>query len=100
MLDDREQRELRPADERPQVQEQPGSAAPAANPDQGAQAKPARSSKLRIVGAVVGALALGAGAYFGHSWWTTGRFMVTTDDAYVGARSSTLSPKVSGYIAD
>src|SRR5947207_14171905 len=99
MLDDREQLELRPADERPQVQEQPGSAAPA-NPDQGDQAKPARSSKLLIVGAVVGVLALGAGAYFGHSWWTTGRFMVMTDDAYVGARSSTLSPKVSGYIAD
>jgi membrane fusion protein (multidrug efflux system) len=53
-----------------------------------------------VIAGVVGVLALGAGAYFGHSWWTTGRFMVATDDAYVGARSSTLSPKVSGYIAD
>ncbi len=55
---------------------------------------------MRVVAGVVGLLALGAGAWFGQSWWTTGRFMVSTDDAYVGARSSTLSPKVSGYIAD
>ena len=33
-------------------------------------------------------LVLAAGAYFGHSWWTTGRYVVTTDDAYVGARNS------------
>jgi len=55
---------------------------------------------VRVIAGVVGLLVLGASAYFGHSWWTTGRFMVSTDDAYVGARSSTLSPKVSGYIED
>ena len=45
-------------------------------------------------------LVLGTGAYFAQYWWTTGRYIVSTDDAYVGARSSTLSPKVSGYIAE
>jgi membrane fusion protein (multidrug efflux system) len=45
-------------------------------------------------------LALGGGATYGHYWWTTGRYLISTDDAYVGAKSATLSPKVSGYIAD
>ncbi len=45
-------------------------------------------------------LAIGAGSYYGHYWWTTGSYLVSTDDAYVGAKSATLSPKVSGYIAD
>src|SRR5436190_3229508 len=102
MLDDREQLEARshPAGESPQMQELSRSAEPAAGADQAGQAEPARRSRLRVVLGVVCALALGAAAYFGHSWWTTGRYVVATDDAYVGARSSTLSPKVSGYIAD
>jgi membrane fusion protein (multidrug efflux system) len=43
---------------------------------------------------------LGGSAWFGQYWWITGRYIVSTDDAYVGARSSTLSPKVSGYVAE
>ena len=102
MLDDREQLEARshPAEETPQTQERTGSADPEVRADQAGQAEPACRSRLRVVAGVVGVLALGVGAWFGHSWWTTGRYMVATDDAYVGARSSTLSPKVSGYIAD
>ena len=65
-----------------------------------AEAKPVQRSRLRMVVGVGGALVLAGATWFGHSWWTTGRFLVSTDDAYVGARSSTLSPKVSGYIAD
>ena len=34
-----------------------------------------------------------------RQWWTVGRYMVSTDDAYVGARSATISPKVAGYVA-
>jgi membrane fusion protein (multidrug efflux system) len=45
-------------------------------------------------------LALGGATYYGHYWWTAGRYLVSTDDAYVGAKSATLSPKVSGYIRD
>jgi membrane fusion protein, multidrug efflux system len=39
-----------------------------------------------------------AGAYFGNYWWTVGRFLVSTDDAYVGAYTATLAAKISGYI--
>ncbi|WP_243049557.1 HlyD family secretion protein [Dyella sp. RRB7] len=43
--------------------------------------------------AVVAVLALGY-------WWLVGRFMQSTDDAYLRADSMTVSPKVSGYVTD
>jgi membrane fusion protein (multidrug efflux system) len=56
---------------------------------------------LRQAGiAAVAVLAVGLGAYYGHYWLTAGRYLVSTDDAYVGARSATLSPKVAGYVSD
>jgi membrane fusion protein (multidrug efflux system) len=42
---------------------------------------------------------LAAGVTFGHHYWTVGRFVESTDDAYVQADSSTIAPKVSGYVA-
>jgi membrane fusion protein (multidrug efflux system) len=33
-------------------------------------------------------------------WWTVGRFVETTDDAYLKADSVTIAPKVSGYITE
>ena len=42
--------------------------------------------------------ALGIGGYYGHYWWTEGRFYVSTDDAYVKADLSVISAKVSGII--
>jgi membrane fusion protein (multidrug efflux system) len=41
-----------------------------------------------------------AGADYGRYYWTTGRYLVSTDDAYVDAHSAMISPKVSGYISD
>ena len=38
-------------------------------------------------------------ADFGHDYLTTGRYLESTDDAYVKADSTIISPKVSGYIA-
>ncbi|KQV70255.1 HlyD family secretion protein [Rhizobium sp. Root1220] len=48
------------------------------------------------IGAVV---VVAAGAYYGHDYWTVGRFMVSTDDAYIKADSSAIAPKISGYLA-
>jgi membrane fusion protein (multidrug efflux system) len=78
------------------------SAAPHKNESQPQSAeRPAKGSLVKrgIIAAVAIAL-LGGAAYFGQYWWTTGRYYVTTDDAYVGARNATLSPKVSGYISE
>src|SRR5262245_54294414 len=45
-------------------------------------------------------LALIAGIAYGHYYWTVGRFLEETDDAYVKADFTIVAPKVSGYIAD
>jgi membrane fusion protein (multidrug efflux system) len=36
----------------------------------------------------------------GDYYWKTGRFMVSTDDAYVAAHSVLISPKISGFISE
>jgi len=48
-----------------------------------------------VVGAVAG---LAVAAQYGVDYWRSGRFLVETDDAYVDADSSTIAPRVSGYI--
>ena len=45
------------------------------------------------------ALGVAAAADFGYGYLTTGRYLESTDDAYVKADSTIISPKVSGYIA-
>jgi membrane fusion protein, multidrug efflux system len=47
------------------------------------------------------ALVLGVtgAADFGYGYLTTGRYLETTDDAYVKADSTIVAPRVSGYIA-
>jgi len=37
---------------------------------------------------------------YGFYWWQSGRFMQTTDDAYVGGNMSVVSTKVAGYISE
>jgi membrane fusion protein (multidrug efflux system) len=62
-----------------------------------------RASRQAIKRAALAvALTLGvAGAVdFGHYYLTTGRYLQTTDDAYVKADSTIIAPKVSGYISD
>ena len=60
-------------------------------------------ARLRLRRAVVAAAAVvvaAAGAsWYGYDWWTTGRFIQTTDDAYVGGNVTPVAPHVSGYIA-
>jgi len=47
------------------------------------------------------AVALLAGAsWYGWEYWTVGRYLVSTDDAYVKADNTTVAPKVSGYISE
>jgi membrane fusion protein (multidrug efflux system) len=45
-------------------------------------------------------LGIAGAADFGHYYLTTGRYLETTDDAYVKADSTIIAPKVSGYIAE
>jgi membrane fusion protein, multidrug efflux system len=47
-----------------------------------------------------GCLLLIAALVYGQHYWTVGRFIESTDDAYVRADSTTVAPKVSGYISE
>ena len=51
---------------------------------------------LGSAAAVVVVAAAGYGAY----WFQNGRYLESTDDAYVQADYTTIAPKVSGYIAE
>lgn len=61
---------------------------------------PSRQALRRTGMAFAGALAVAATAAFGHYYLTTGRYLETTDDAYVKADSTIIAPKVSGYIGE
>ena len=54
--------------------------------------------RLALAGAVLAILA-GAG-WYGAEWWSNGRFIERTDDAYVGGNVTAIAPHVSGFIAD
>jgi membrane fusion protein (multidrug efflux system) len=62
-----------------------------------AAAKPRSRRRGLIFAGVIAALA--AVAYYGAEWFTTGQYIETTDDAYVGADMSDIAPQVSGVIA-
>ena len=60
-----------------------------------------RGLSLRRLGAFLATIvAVVAVAYYGWHYWTVGRFEQSTDDAYVQANSTIVSPKVSGYISE
>jgi membrane fusion protein, multidrug efflux system len=66
-------------------------------------AKTAKRSRWSLKQALIAAavlvfLAVVAG--YGNYYWTTGRFLISTDDAYVEAHSVLISPKISGYVSE
>src|SRR5439155_4471516 len=68
---------------------------PAAAP-QVLTAKKLNFRKLLLTGAAIAALA--GAAWYGWDYWTVGQYLVSTDDAYVKADSTTIAPKVTGYL--
>jgi membrane fusion protein, multidrug efflux system len=91
-----------PSLERPSPAEEARSERPVAPQDVVSNAAPRpaalkRGGRLALVGTLLVAV-VGIGGYFGHSWWTHGRFVVSTDDAYVSADTAVIAPKVAGYI--
>src|SRR6185503_10959285 len=68
-------------------------------PQSAAGGSPAKSRRKRILMGAVALVVLAAGAWFGTRYMTVGRYMVSTDDAYVRADATTLAAKVGGYVA-
>jgi membrane fusion protein (multidrug efflux system) len=77
--------------------------APAAAPAQpGAAQPPAAAPTKKKRGVILPIILLGllaGGAWYGYEWWTTGRFMVSTDDAYVEGDIATITPKVTAFVS-
>jgi len=61
--------------------------------------RPSQKAVKRAALALLVALGIAAAADFGYGYLTTGRYLESTDDAYVKADSTIISPKISGYIA-
>ncbi|PTB18282.1 multidrug ABC transporter permease [Trinickia symbiotica] len=78
-----------------------GTAVAAGKPaeDTSGGAAPARPKRRGWLIVLVVALSLGGMAWLVH-WWTVGRFIESTDDAYLQADGVTIAPKVSGYVTE
>jgi membrane fusion protein (multidrug efflux system) len=57
-----------------------------------------RSALRRALLAGAALVALGGGVWYATDWWTVGRFIQTTDDAYVGGDVTVIAPRVAGFI--
>jgi len=66
-------------------------------------AAPVRSrvavSRRRLAITALCLAAIGGAFWYGHGWWVEGRFIETTDDAYVGGDVTEISPHVAGFVA-
>jgi membrane fusion protein (multidrug efflux system) len=57
-----------------------------------------KGKRVILIGLALVAL-IGVAVWAGH-WWLVGRFIESTDDAYLTADSVTVAPKVGGYVTD
>jgi membrane fusion protein (multidrug efflux system) len=66
-----------------------------------AAGRPKRRLELgkRALMAAAAVLVLVGGAAYATHYWTVGWYLISTDDAYVGAHNTTLASKISGYVA-
>ncbi len=62
--------------------------------------RPSRQAIKRAALALALTLGVAGAADFGYGYLTTGRYLESTDDAYVKADSTIIAPKVSSYIAE
>jgi membrane fusion protein (multidrug efflux system) len=91
--------ELRPF---PNARTVPEIERPVDKPEQDAPAAAETQKKKRsarqIVLPVIGLGLLAGAAWYGYDYWTVGRFMINTDDAYVQVDMASVAPKITGYV--
>lgn len=56
--------------------------------------------KARLILPLLLLAALGGGGSYGWHWWTVGRFLETTEDAYLQADKVTVAPRIAGHVAE
>jgi membrane fusion protein, multidrug efflux system len=79
----------------------PQASSSPSRPDTQGRPPPPKRPLLRrpVTWLVVLAVLIGAGSY-GRYWWTTLRFLQSTDDAYLRADQVAMAPRVSGYVSE
>jgi len=70
---------------------------PSSPASSGKRPAPRRRSRILLL---AGVIALIAALIWGIYWWVSGRFIESTDDAYLQADSTVVAPKVAGYVAE
>ncbi|CAG2161146.1 HlyD family secretion protein [Cupriavidus numazuensis] len=68
-------------------------------PSDVAPSRQTQGKKALIIRAGGALIALAAAGY-GYHWWTEGRFVQDTDDAYVGGDVTLIATKVPGYLTE
>ncbi len=68
--------------------------------DVSVKVEPPPRGNRRKVFLVFGLALLTAAGLYGWHWWTAGRFLETTDDAYLQADKVTVAPRISGYVSE
>jgi len=59
-----------------------------------------RRGRARVVLPLVALLALGGAGTYGWHWWTIGRFLEATDDAYLQSDKVTVAPRIAGIVSE
>ncbi len=83
----------------PAAMPSPATSEPLTSEDLAALNGKPKSIKRKMIGIGVGALAVLAAAVFAGHYVLVGRFVVSTDDAYVRANNTMLGAKVAGHVA-
>jgi membrane fusion protein (multidrug efflux system) len=78
----------------------PGAGAPLLDDRQTTGGSTRRTPWRAVLLAGVAVIGVAAMSHLGWNYWTVGRFEVSTDDAYVKADTTTVAPKVSGYLSE
>ena len=78
--------------ERPQVTHAP--------PVMVAPPAPRPPRRKRAVIAAAALAVLGAAGFYGYGWWTDGRFLISTDDAYIQSDMVAVSARVAGQVGE
>lgn len=95
-------RRTEPADEpssrRPLPEAEPATEVEAPGADPQSDEPKKKRGVRKVLLPIIGAALLAGGAYYGYDYWTVGRFMVSTDDAYLHADIAAIAPKIQGYV--
>jgi membrane fusion protein (multidrug efflux system) len=88
----------------PELKRRPAEPAAPQSPDaEDLRAAPRQTQKPKrrrwIIAAVVLVLVLAGAGWFGRYWYTTLRWLETTDDAYTAADMTVIAPQVAGYVS-